>query len=126
MRAPANTRLSRRFSGYATRDEPSAPASVLYASNEVRTVMDRVGDERKLDDAARGLALVTSAIPSKGPVKDALSGTWLDHPLHPMLTDLPSGFWTSAWVLDVVGGESERDAARRLIGAVCCRRSRLR
>jgi hypothetical protein len=25
---------------------------VLYASNQVRTVMDRVGDERKLDDAA--------------------------------------------------------------------------
>jgi nitrite reductase/ring-hydroxylating ferredoxin subunit/uncharacterized membrane protein len=90
---------------------------VLYASNELRAVMDRVGDERKLDDAARGLARVTGAIPSKGPVKDALSGTWLDHPLHPMLTDLPIGFWTSAWVLDIVGGESERDAARRLIGA---------
>jgi nitrite reductase/ring-hydroxylating ferredoxin subunit/uncharacterized membrane protein len=90
---------------------------VLYASNQVRAVMDRVGDARKLDDAARGLARVTGAIPSKGPAKDALSGTWLDHPLHPMLTDLPIGFWTSAWVLDVVGGERERDAARRLIGA---------
>lgn len=93
------------------------PRPVLYASNRIRVVMERVGNERKLDDAARSLARVTGAIPSKGPVKDALSGTWLDHPLHPMLTDLPIGFWTSAWVLDIVGGESERDAARRLIGA---------
>src|SRR5437764_12051192 len=93
------------------------PRSVLYASNRIRVVMDRVGNERKLDDAARSLARVTATIPSKGPVKDALSGTWLDHPLHPMLTDLPIGFWTSAWVLDIVGGKGERDAARRLIGA---------
>jgi nitrite reductase/ring-hydroxylating ferredoxin subunit/uncharacterized membrane protein len=79
--------------------------------------MDRVGNERELDGAVRALERVTGAIPNKGPVKDALSGTWLDHPLHPMLTDLPIGFWTSAWVLDVGGGEKERDAARRLIGA---------
>ncbi len=79
--------------------------------------MDRVGDARNLDGAVRSLARVASAIPSKGPVKDALSGTWLDHPLHPMLTDLPIGFWTSAWVLDIVGGERDRDAARRLVGA---------
>jgi nitrite reductase/ring-hydroxylating ferredoxin subunit/uncharacterized membrane protein len=79
--------------------------------------MNRVGDERRLDRAARVLERVTGAIPKQGDVKDALSGTWLDHPLHPMLTDLPIGFWTSAWVLDIVGGERDRDAARRLIGA---------
>ena len=48
-------------------------------------------------------------------VKDALSGTWLGHPVHPMLTDLPIGFWTSALVLDVVGGKKSRRAAQRLI-----------
>ena len=79
--------------------------------------MDRLGDDTRLDSAARGLERVTSAIPRQGPVKDVLSGTSLDHPLHPMLTDLPIGFWTSAWVLDIVGGERDRDAARRLIGA---------
>ena len=51
-----------------------------------------------------------------GPVKDLLSGTWLGHPLHPMLTDLPIGAWTSAFVLDVVGGERAADAARMLVG----------
>ena len=40
------------------------------------------------------------------PLKDALSGTWLGHPLHPLLTDLPIGFWTSAFTLDLVGGRT--------------------
>ena len=48
-------------------------------------------------------------------LKDALSGTWLGHPVHPMLTDLPIGFWTSALVLDLVGGKKSRRAAQRLI-----------
>jgi uncharacterized membrane protein len=39
------------------------------------------------------------------------------HPVHPPLTDLPIGFWTSAWVLDLVGGDQGRSAARVLIGA---------
>ncbi|OKL40443.1 Rieske 2Fe-2S domain-containing protein [Pontibacter flavimaris] len=33
-------------------------------------------------------------------VKDALHGTWLGHPLHPALTDVPVGAWTTAAVLD--------------------------
>ena len=51
-----------------------------------------------------------------GPVKDALSGTALGHTLHPMLTDLPIGCWTSAMVLDLVGGRAARPAAQHLIG----------
>src|SRR5205085_8084212 len=55
------------------------------------------------------------------PLKDVLSGTWLGHPLHPMLTDLPIGFWTSAFTLDLLGGRASRRAARRLVawGVVC-------
>jgi len=34
------------------------------------------------------------------PVKDALHGTWLGHPLHPVLTDIPVGAWTLALALD--------------------------
>lgn len=30
---------------------------------------------------------------------------WLGHPAHPMFTDLPIGFFTSAFVLDVLGDE---------------------
>lgn len=91
--------------------------SVLYAGNRIRSLMDRLGEQSAFDGPASALKRATNAIPSHGPVKDALSGTWLDHALHPMLTDLPIGFWTSAWVLDIVGAERDRDAARRLVGA---------
>jgi nitrite reductase/ring-hydroxylating ferredoxin subunit/uncharacterized membrane protein len=33
-------------------------------------------------------------------VKDALHGRWLGHPLHPVITDIPLGAWTTAAVLD--------------------------
>jgi nitrite reductase/ring-hydroxylating ferredoxin subunit/uncharacterized membrane protein len=76
----------------------------------------RLGHERRLDRVADPVAdAVTRAIPA-GPAKDVLSGVWLGHPLHPMLTDLPIGFWTSAFMLDFVGGRDGRKAATRLVG----------
>lgn len=36
------------------------------------------------------------------PAQDLLHGTWLGHPLHPTLTDVPIGAWTAALVLDGV------------------------
>ena len=42
---------------------------------------------------------------------------FLGHPVHPALTDLPIGFWTSAWFLDLLPGRAATaPAARRLIG----------
>lgn len=35
-------------------------------------------------------------------VKNALHGTWLGHPLHPAITDLPIGAWTTAMAMDVI------------------------
>jgi hypothetical protein len=46
----------------------------------------------------------------------ALRGMWLGHAVHPLLTDLPLGAWTSATVLDMVGGRGSRPAAQRLLG----------
>jgi nitrite reductase/ring-hydroxylating ferredoxin subunit/uncharacterized membrane protein len=47
-------------------------------------------------------------------VKDALYGTWLGHPLHPVLTDLPIGFWTSSFVLDIAGKMKGADLMLKL------------
>lgn len=33
-------------------------------------------------------------------LKNFLHGTWLGHPLHPVITDVPIGAWTTAAVLD--------------------------
>jgi nitrite reductase/ring-hydroxylating ferredoxin subunit/uncharacterized membrane protein len=48
-------------------------------------------------------------------LKEALSGTWLGHALHPMLTDVVIGSFTSATLLDILGGDSDGAASRRLI-----------
>jgi nitrite reductase/ring-hydroxylating ferredoxin subunit/uncharacterized membrane protein len=37
------------------------------------------------------------------PIKDFLNGTWLGHPLHPAITDVPIGAFFVALVLDVAG-----------------------
>lgn len=36
------------------------------------------------------------------PLKLLANGTWLQHPLHPLLTDVPVGAWTLAIVLDLI------------------------
>jgi nitrite reductase/ring-hydroxylating ferredoxin subunit/uncharacterized membrane protein len=78
---------------------------------------ERVGSIAGLDRPAEAVAKwVRGAIP-KGPVKDTLSGTPLGHAIHPLLTDLPIGTWTSAVLLDLVGGHAARPASRRLIAA---------
>ena len=79
------------------------------------TLAGKLEQAKALDpvaDAAEGL--VHKALP-RGPVKDALHGTWLGHSLHPMLIAGPIGMWSSALVLDWTGGD--RNAARRLVGA---------
>jgi nitrite reductase/ring-hydroxylating ferredoxin subunit/uncharacterized membrane protein len=35
-------------------------------------------------------------------LKNGLNGVWIGHPLHPPLTDIPLGAWTTAVVLDVL------------------------
>lgn len=36
------------------------------------------------------------------PIKTFFNGTWLEHPLHPVLTDVPIGAWTAAVALDLI------------------------
>jgi uncharacterized membrane protein len=60
---------------------------------------------------------VRSAVPQGSELKDLLSGTWLGHPLHPPLTDVVIGAWTSALLLDLVGGKDDEEAADSLVAA---------
>lgn len=81
-----------------------------------RNFGERLEATDALDRVARPAHRAASAVLPRGQVKDSLHGVWLGHPLHPALTDLPIGFWTSAFVLDLVGGRSARPAADALIG----------
>lgn len=46
-----------------------------------------------------------------------LRGEWLGHAVHPSLTDVVLGTWTSASLLDLFGGQESIPAAQKLIGA---------
>jgi nitrite reductase/ring-hydroxylating ferredoxin subunit/uncharacterized membrane protein len=76
----------------------------------------RIQRSQTLDRVGRALAVGFSRAVRPGTLKDLLSGTWLGHPAHPMLTDVPIGAWTSAFVLDMVEGEGARSASDLLIG----------
>lgn len=50
--------------------------------------------------------------PCAGPAKDFLNGTWLGHPIHPAITDVPIGAWVGASLLDLVDGGEGSGMAR--------------
>ena len=76
----------------------------------------RLEDAEALDpavDAVRPAVRTAFATGTRGAV---LRGDWLGHALHPIMTDLVIGSWTSATVLDLFGGDDSATAARRLVG----------
>ncbi len=76
-------------------------------------ILDRVADAAALDkviDPAR--RAVQAGLPQ--PVKNLLHGTWLGHPVHPVMVHIPVGAWLSAGVLDLI--PPFRPAATALIG----------
>ncbi|MCU1453526.1 MAG: iron-sulfur protein [Acidimicrobiales bacterium] len=89
------------------RPRPRVDPSALGERLEATEALDRLADP--------ALRAVKALLPA-GPAKDALHGMWLGHPLHPLLTDLPIGFWTSAFVLDLVGGRKAQPGADALVG----------
>jgi nitrite reductase/ring-hydroxylating ferredoxin subunit/uncharacterized membrane protein len=72
-----------------------------------REMAEAIGQQGWLEpvDQALGQA-VSTAFGSTGPagrqVQNFLHGTWLGHPLHPVLTDAPIGAWTTAMALDAL------------------------
>jgi len=69
-----------------------------------------------LDAPAQVVSEKSVKVVGREPLKSALSGRWLGHPLHPPLTDLPIGLWTAALLLDFAGGEAGQGAADALLG----------
>lgn len=89
---------------------PSAPRVARVAWQPIgRPVIEAVGSFGRLDTAAARLAAVVRDLVPAGRAKRALSGSWLGHPVHPMLVVVPIGSWTGASVLDALRG---RDSAR--------------
>lgn len=76
----------------------------------------RIEGADRLDDVATPLGAAVSRLVQPRTVRNLLSGTWLGHALHPVLTDVPIGAWSMASLLDLVGGESAESSADLLVG----------
>lgn len=79
-------------------------------------VIDEIGRMKNLDPISKPLSEVVSKITAPDAVKNALSGTWLGHQLHPMLSDLPIGAWSMASALDLTSRGTMPKASERLVG----------
>ncbi len=88
---------------------------VNSATETIESLVQRLGHASALDRVAKPLSEAAGKLVEPRPRKDLLSGKWLGHPLHPMLTDIPIGSWTSAFILDLVGGKASRTASDALI-----------
>ena len=88
---------------------------MILGENAANSAVDALESVEALDGAALKLAgAVSNAVPVGVP-RDALSGTWLGHALHPLLTDVVIGSFISATLLDLLGGDDTGRASERLI-----------
>jgi uncharacterized membrane protein len=84
-------------------------------TSALHDLTDRIGARAALDRVAEPLAdRVHRALP-QGRLKDLLRGRFLGHALHPLLTDIPIGSFTSASVLDLIGGRRAEGGADALV-----------
>jgi uncharacterized membrane protein len=86
------------------------------APNPLVRLAQAVEGAGALDAVASTIRPLADALTADPARRDLLRGTWLGHALHPLMTDLPIGFWTAAGVLDLVGGRESRRAAELLTG----------
>lgn len=75
----------------------------------LRKIYSAVGDQPWLDGIADVLQPAVQGFfdglgPARTRVKNFLNGTWLGHPLHPVITDIPIGAWTATLLLDAMDG----------------------
>ncbi|RBY92002.1 (2Fe-2S)-binding protein [Blastococcus sp. TBT05-19] len=77
-------------------------------------ILDRIADVPTFDKAIEPARKAVQSALKPGAVKDFLHGTWLGHPVHPVMVQVPVGSWVSAGLLDAI--PPMRPAATLLIG----------
>jgi len=68
-------------------------------------MMTRLEEARSLDPVSDKLQAAVNAAAKPQFLRDLLHGTWLGHPLHPVLVQLPVGAFVSAAILDLLPGK---------------------
>jgi nitrite reductase/ring-hydroxylating ferredoxin subunit/uncharacterized membrane protein len=76
---------------------------------QYQSVLDRAADplQPPLKQAFRGQSGQGRAL------KNFLSGTWIGHPLHPIVKDIPIGAWTMAALFDGIDALEQTDSLKR-------------
>jgi nitrite reductase/ring-hydroxylating ferredoxin subunit/uncharacterized membrane protein len=77
-------------------------------------LIDTIEAAEALDAVAKPIAQQARGVLKPGALKDAISGTWLGHAVHPVLTDVVIGSFLSATILDALGENGT--AGEKLIG----------
>jgi uncharacterized membrane protein len=72
--------------------------------------------EERLDRLVDAIERRIPEVLTRPGVREPLSGDFLGHPLHPILTDVPVGGWIGSTLIDVVGPQNWRGASRVLTG----------
>lgn len=109
-----------RAVGWGTRS-PGMAASVTSSGalrrqlTPLEPVVARIESAEALDSAGQAVGKAVREALSGSPLKDVLSGTWLGHAVHPMLTDVVIGSLTSASLLDLAAPAGDGTASERLI-----------
>jgi nitrite reductase/ring-hydroxylating ferredoxin subunit/uncharacterized membrane protein len=78
-------------------------------------IVDTIAGQKWLESAADPISkAIRDLFPGETGqiIKDALHGTWLGHPLHPVLTDIPVGAWTLAMIFDALDALGARKELR--------------
>ena len=67
------------------------------------SIVELIAGQESLDGVAERTSQVVRIVTSwlGRPVANAMHGTWLGHPLHPALTDVPLGAWSVSFVADL-------------------------
>jgi hypothetical protein len=76
----------------------------------------RLEEASALDRAVQAVEPSIQAAFGTGTRASVLRGEWLGHAVHPLLTDIVIGTWTSASLLDLFGGPGSSAPAQRLVG----------
>jgi uncharacterized membrane protein len=84
-------------------------------TSRLNALVARLESVEALDGPGRAAGRTIRGLIPAGTPKDVLSGAWLGHAVHPLLTDIPIGAWTSSVVLDWAGGKDSQSASDRLI-----------
>lgn len=77
-------------------------------------ILRSVEDADALDRPAAASGRVAGRVIARSGLAKLLRGSWLGHPVHPLLVTIPIGTWVTSAVFDVVFKDAT--AARRLLG----------